>query len=260
MSADNAFGFSVRCVPSLGPPHNDSIFFTEAALLGTLRVACSGGGLAQRQMSEVMPQKSTSEILGRVRETLQIATLGLADLKMHPSRRLAGLSNLVVFGRAVTNVLQNLRSTEPSFDTWYKPVQEQLAADPLMKFFYELRTRILKQGDSGVGGYAHIKSFQFPLDMKKFGPPPPNAKNFFIGDSVGGTGWEVEVSPGNMEKYYVDLPSEIGASGLYFRDAPSLTQDSQPTDADVIALSERYMSQLEQVVESAETQFERSGR
>ena len=80
----------------------------------------------------------------------------------------------------MTNVLQNLRSTEPSFDTWYKSVQEQLAADPLMKFFYELRTRILKQGDSGVGGYAHIKSFQFPLDMKKFGPPPPNAKNFSL--------------------------------------------------------------------------------
>jgi hypothetical protein len=124
-----------------------------------------------------------------------------------------------------------------------------------MRFFYELRTRILKQGDTGVGGYAHIKSFTFPIDMKKFGPPPANARNFFIGDSFGGTGWEVEIAPGVLEKYYVDLPSEIGAAGLYFRDAPDHIDTSEPTDADVIALSERYLARLEEIVQAAEGHF-----
>jgi hypothetical protein len=202
-----------------------------------------------------MPEKTTSEVLRRCRETLRVAAQGLADVQSHPSRRLSGLSNLVVFGRAVTNVLQNLRSTEPMFDAWYEPVQKALAADPTMRFFYELRTRILKEGDTGVGGYAHIKSFTFPIDMKKFGPPPANARNFFIGDSFGGTGWEVETAPGVLEKYYVDLPSEIGAAGLYFRDAPGHIDTSEPTDADVIVLSERYLARLTEIIEAAENHF-----
>jgi hypothetical protein len=202
-----------------------------------------------------MSQQFTPDILRRAVEMLETARMGLSDVRKDPSRRLSGLRNLVVFGRAVTNVLQNLRSTEPTFDSWYERVQRNLESDPLMKFFYNLRTRILKKGDTGVGTYAHIKSFQLATDMRKFGSPPKNAKAFFIGDSTGGTGWEIEVLPGVVEKYYVELPSEIGAAGLYFRDAPGIAASSSVQDSDVVSLSAKYVDQLSGIVEEARRQF-----
>jgi hypothetical protein len=202
-----------------------------------------------------MSQQSTSEILRRAAETLETARMGLVDVRKDPSRRLSGLRNLVVFGRAVTNVLQNLRSTEPTFDAWYKQVQRNLESDPLMKFFYNLRTQILKKGDAGVGAYTHIKSFQPSTDMRKFGVPPMNARAFFIGDSTGGTGWEVEVSPGVVEKYYVELPSEIGAAGLYFRDAPGIALSTSVEESDVNSLSAKFVDRLSGIVEEARRHF-----
>lgn len=72
-------------------------------------------------------RRSTATILRDVADTLRTAQLGLKDVcsTAEPGRRLPGLRNLVVFGRAVTNVLQNLRSTEPEFDRWYQPYVER---------------------------------------------------------------------------------------------------------------------------------------
>jgi len=178
-------------------------------------------------------------------------------MKRDPARRQSGLRNLVVFGRAVTNVLQNLRSTEKSFDEWYQTYVDEMKVDPLMKFFYELRTRILKRGEMAVGNYAHINKFEFPRDMVKFGPPPKKAKGFFIGDQTGGSGWEVEVQPGVVEKYYIDLPGDVGVAGLYFHDAPGLNDTSNIGEKDVVKLSERYLSFLERIVADAEKTFSR---
>ena len=46
-----------------------------------------------------------------------------------------------------------------------------------------------------------------------FGPQPPGATSFFIGDELGGTGWEVPQPDGSTEKVlYFDLPEEIGTN------------------------------------------------
>ena len=51
--------------------------------------------------------RSRSNVLQSARDTLRTAELGLRDLQGGPAdRRLAGLRNAVVFGRAVTNVLK----------------------------------------------------------------------------------------------------------------------------------------------------------
>src|SRR5258707_11501197 len=99
--------------------------------------------------------KTTGEILRWCEETLITAKFGLEDVKNRPERRNSGFRNLVVFGRAVTNVLQNLRSTETGFDDWYRPYQQEMAQDPLMKYFYEMRSEILKEGTLRAGNYAH---------------------------------------------------------------------------------------------------------
>ena len=60
-------------------------------------------------------------------------------------QRLLGFLGLVVFGRALTNVLQNLRTfDEQAFDEWYGPWREEMEGDELCRFFYVLRSQLLK--------------------------------------------------------------------------------------------------------------------
>jgi hypothetical protein len=87
---------------------------------------------------------TTLDIFKNAQETLKSAEFGLQDLiKGPPERKLSGLRNLVVFGRAVTNVLQGLKSTEPEFEAWYQKYVDEMESDPLMKYFYKLRSLTL---------------------------------------------------------------------------------------------------------------------
>src|SRR5690242_9000890 len=106
-----------------------------------------------------MTKETTAQILQRARDTLRTAQLGLQDVAAGgPERRLGGLRNLVVFGRAVTNVLQNLRSTEPRFDEWYAKYVVEMKEDPLLRYFYVLRSEILKEGKLPTGSSTYIRS------------------------------------------------------------------------------------------------------
>jgi hypothetical protein len=57
-----------------------------------------------------------------------------------------GLRIAITFGVATTHALQNLRSTEPDFDAWWAPRSEELRADELCRYFYQLRSVLLKEG------------------------------------------------------------------------------------------------------------------
>src|ERR1700754_2975461 len=102
-------------------------------------------------MSDKSPEIEAT--LRRVEETLQTAKHGLKDLlDATRERRMAGLRNLIVFGRSVTFVLQNLRSVvgEDEFDRWYKPHQEEMKSSPLMRYFVDARNMLEKQGRLNV--------------------------------------------------------------------------------------------------------------
>jgi hypothetical protein len=139
----------------------------------------------------------------------------------NPARRLSGLHNFVVFGRAVTNVLQSLRSSKDDFEEWYRPRVIEMQADPLLRYLYSLRSEILKKGADRTSTSVKIKSFSFPIDMAQFGPPPANASGFFIGDRNGGSGWEVKLPDGSVAVYYAELPEGIGAVDVLLSDAPT---------------------------------------
>ena len=203
------------------------------------------------------PQRTTADILRAAQETLATAEQGLQDLTKGPTeRKLAGLRNLVVFGRAVTNVLQNLRSTEAKFDEWYQTYRQQMECDALMSFFYNLRSQILKEGLLERSTHVHIRQLRIPEDLERFGPPPPNARAFFIGDNLGGSGWEVELPDGSVDKYYVQLPFDIGSVSVHFPEAPDSHLGQEVSDSSVEALSGMYIGYLRRVVESAKRQFE----
>ncbi|MCK4431726.1 MAG: hypothetical protein KAW19_10560 [Candidatus Aminicenantes bacterium] len=203
-----------------------------------------------------MASNLTKDILKRTEGMLKFAMLGLQDLIYGPpERKLAGLSNLIVFGRAVTNVLQNLRSTETDFDKWYEKYKNEMKSDPLMKYFYNLRSEILKEGILKTSTQLFIKRLQIPGDLNRFGPPPPNAKGFFIGDNIGGSGWEVQLPDGSIDKYYVRLPYDIGSVSLHFPESPASHLGQKVKDSSIEALSKIYVDYLLRVVEAAKKEF-----
>jgi hypothetical protein len=93
-------------------------------------------------------------------ETIELVEESYVAFQARPApERTPGVTHIkhiAVYGRATTNVLQNLRGVVAGFDEWYAPIREWMEGDPLMKYFYKLRTRILKEGE--VGDYEFVVS------------------------------------------------------------------------------------------------------
>jgi hypothetical protein len=196
------------------------------------------------------------EIFVRADNTLQTAKFGLEDLlDSSPPRRMSGLRNLIVFGRSVTLVLQNLRSAAPEgeFDKWYEPYQEAMKADPLMRYFVEARNVILKQGRLNVMSNSYFHSFS-SSDLDKLGRRPAGATGFFVGDTLGGSGWRVPLPDGTVEKYYVTLPASVAEVKQQFFDLPAAL-DPELRGATVEELSRRYIGKLDVLVQEAKRHF-----
>jgi hypothetical protein len=164
-----------------------------------------------------------------------------------PNRRLAGLRNAVVFGRAVTNALEKLRSRVDDFDDWYKHQTAVLSEDESFRRLYKMRSEILKEGVTNVGNSLNIKSFS-TNDMHRFGPAPPGATSFFIGDHRNGSGWMVPQADGTEKKVYVDLPGDIGTT-LFTMDI------GERRNVPVSGVLARYLRTLGEIIGAAETQF-----
>ncbi|MFC2970216.1 hypothetical protein [Acidimangrovimonas pyrenivorans] len=201
-----------------------------------------------------MSTDETKDVLRRAEETLMTAEFGLTDLSSKDKRRrMVGLRNVIVFGRSVTFVLQNLRGKEARFDAWYEPIVEQMKSDPVFRYFLNARNKLEKQGRLNTTTAASITSFS-SSDIEKFGPRPPGTVGFFIGDQLGGSGWEVELPSGETVKYYVELPSEIGSVEQTFSDLDDdLYRPIQGKTVD--ELCSEYIRKLSAVLDSARSEF-----
>jgi hypothetical protein len=197
--------------------------------------------------------KTVKDVLDRAEDTLYTAKLGLAHVKGNdPRARAAGLRNVVVFGRAVTNVLQNLRSIAPGFDDWYRNHITEMEKDELMRFFYRIRSEILKQGALSV--HSSMTFSGNPMEVFKHFKPPPRAKAFFIRDPLGGSGWEVETDQGAIEKYYVQIPDNLPGLqidiNIHLTEAPEQFRDVPAGD-----LCEKYLGYLSTLIAEAKSRF-----
>lgn len=162
------------------------------------------------------------------------------------------MRNVIVWGRAVTNVLQQLRGKADGFDDWYQPWRDEMAADPLLKFLYRQRSEILKAGnDPRLSTGVEITSFS-TADLPQ---PPPNARGFFIGDQYGGNGWEVELPDGTLDKIYVSLPEDRVRSYVRMLDAPTEHLGQPLADVSVAAICDLYVAYLGRLVAEAEATF-----
>jgi hypothetical protein len=194
---------------------------------------------------------SATDSIRAAEQHLATARFGLKDMDQ-PARARSGLFNAVVFGRAVTLALQNMRHQVEGFDEWYAPFRTKLKDDELMSYFYELRTEIEKTAKPQGGMYLNISDASFsPSDIMAL-PRPPGAKDFFIGDENGGSGWTVSLPDGTTEKFYLSLPETFGRieSGLMLPDAPERYRER-----DARELLTLYLNEMASIVEQAKNRF-----
>ena len=196
--------------------------------------------------------KSADDALRKARELLTTAEMGLAMVRdTDPTRRPMGIQNVAVFGRSVTFALQNLRTIvgKAIFDEWYNPHMEAMKSDPIFEYFRNLRNEILKEGPPRTSSLAYVQHLDFSNMSKLQAIQPPGAKNFFIGDALGGSGWIVELPDGTEQKFYVQFPSEIAVTvTLHLSEYPM-------SNIPIADLCSKYVDQLEALVREAEAHF-----
>lgn len=232
----------------------------QALLQVSARLSVPGFGACSLRWTMVdqgTSKRSTAEILLAAEQTLETAEFGLHDLMAaHGPRRMAGFRNLVTFGRAVTNVLQGLRSTELEFESWYQPRVEEMRKDPLIRHFYQVRSKILKQGITDVGSSTYIENASISDIIAAAPPPPPGESvSLFIGDAFGGSGWEVTFADGTKEKYYFNLPKSVADSRLLFSNSPKAHLGQSVEDESIEHLCELYISYLRRMLAEARSEF-----
>ena len=205
-----------------------------------------------------MPDRSVHEILRRTRDILSTAQRGLEQLLgQDPTARPMGMHNVAVFGRSVTLILQTLRSVDrEAFDEWYEPWKREMAEDRLFAYFTRLRNEILKEGPPQLSSSMYIESLNTADLAPLMADPPPGARGWFMGDNLGGSGWEVVLPDGSVAKYYMDLPEEIQVNiTLHLPEPPSAHAGQQLTDTSIGTLARLYLDYLSKLVEAAERRF-----
>lgn len=211
-------------------------------------------------MSRLSEEVTPEVVLDRAAVMLATAKRGLADvMSTDPSRRQPGIYNLIVFGRAVTFVLQNLRTVDREyFDVWYLPRQTAMTEDPLLRYFSVLRTQLEKEGNAGTSTTMFLRSLNTADLASTMADPPPGAKGFFIGDSSGGSGWEVQMADGSVEKFYVALPPHVESNietELHFSGAPLVHQGQEISDTSIPTLGRLYVDYLDALLRDARREF-----
>ncbi|HUZ30218.1 MAG TPA: hypothetical protein VMU90_13295, partial [Solirubrobacteraceae bacterium] len=80
-----------------------------------------------------MADRTAPDVLRDAADALALAERALAEIINQPGRgRVAGIRNLPVWGRIVTQTIENLRTvvSRDVFNRWWAPWQAQLRDDP----------------------------------------------------------------------------------------------------------------------------------
>jgi len=194
----------------------------------------------------------------------------LSDLPLEQKRDT--ISRVAVEGRSITNILQNLRSVIDNFNEWYQPFVDEMKNDPLLKYFYQLRTSTLKKGDDKIKGVrvsarsnASISLNPKGIEVKYiddnniehilFHPQPQNTISKFLGDQEGGSGFVLKTPNGKEIKQYVYIPSNAADIDVFFENPPNIHLGKTLPDKSPKYLCQLYIDYLARLVNDAENKF-----
>lgn len=192
-------------------------------------------------------EPTVDEVLRATRQMLDFARLGAEDFHGSGDRKLPGLYTAVTSGRSVTFVLQKLTGRAAGFALWYANIQAELKADPVARWFVELRNRIEKEGTHGPSSSEIYINRLDSGDLMS--QAPPNTTGMFIGDQLGRSGWNVLLDDGSEATVFFKLPASVGWSKLMIEDAPNGFSTE-----DLLAL---WLNRLNSIVVEAEQRFGR---
>jgi hypothetical protein len=198
-----------------------------------------------------MSEGDIQGIIAKAEEALHTANLGLDDISGAPHRDVAGVKNVATYGRAATRILNQLRSEVDGFDDWWNKYQEEMESDPLMSYFWDLRNEALKEG-AEIGWQLQVHELKFPEDVQ---PEPEHATSFFIGDSIGGIGWNVELPDGRETKHYINPPDDVVESEPLLPDPPEEHLGEELADSSVEHICGLYVSYIEACISDAREEF-----
>jgi hypothetical protein len=172
--------------------------------------------------------------------------------------RIEGLFNIATYGVATTAALQNLRSIDrAAFDEWYAPEEARFKADPICKYFWNYRSRVLKEANATVIEPKVTIAAGTVVGMKRIAADmpaaPPGATGFKFGDDLGGNGWVIEMPDGSQEMFYVDVPPDYPIKTTLHFETPRLPDGHE--DDSVQALAQHYVGKLEGLVDRAKRRF-----
>jgi hypothetical protein len=195
---------------------------------------------------------SVADVMRKTKDLLDTVGRGLAMVAgSDPTARPMGIHNVAVFGRSVTLTLQNLRTVvgDEAFDAWYEPHEEHMKQDSTFRWFRDLRNEILKEGPPTTRSSTFITYLGPREQARLMANPPQGARGFFIGDTLGGSGWEIQQEDGTVAKFYVALPDDIQIRTW-------LTLPNQPVpDEPIDEMCRRYVNALTEIVADAEHHF-----
>lgn len=203
-------------------------------------------------------KRTKAEVWKRAFEMLRMAEYAAADTAgADPTKWRAGAMNVAVYGRAVTGMVEGLRPIEAGFDDWFKPRTAEMNKDPLMRFFYVLRSSVLKEGDLPTTVTTDVNHLDSKIMSTLMNDAPAGTEELFFGDELGGNGWKVRLPDGSMTKVYFKIPEEVLTSQVNFENPPTEHNGQPITDHSVANLCRLYVRALRRFLNDAIKHFGR---
>jgi hypothetical protein len=195
-----------------------------------------------------MPQVMGSELLLQAEDALALVESAMAELrKGEQERRLAAVRNVAAFGREVMKSLRQLCTLDAGFADWFQQNAGAMLSDPMMQEFSRASADLL----TGRGLELNVTQLTIASAGARFGARPKAARAFFTGDRLGGSGWELVLRDGSVEKYYMMIPESIRPPGLRFRSEPPSDDAAQCVEE----LANHYTDYLREMIRAGRQLF-----
>ena len=192
-----------------------------------------------------MKPRVVSEILRNLSEAARLTDAAVADTRhAMAERQLGAARNVVVFGKRVLGLLHELGNADPGFADLFAQNRLAMTDDPKIQRFDLLAVEMLRERSPQL----NVTHLAIPSAGAKFGSRPPNARVFFSGDRLGGSGWELVMGDGSIEKHYLTLPADFLPKSF------KLSAVAGPDS--VQELCDEFVSHLSEMIRNARQYFE----
>ena len=174
----------------------------------------------------------------------------------------------IVFSRSVTLFLQKEYRHKPGFNNWYSSKQEMMKEDPIFEFFLKKRNYVLKEGSAGVYRVVHLTG-KAKIGFSSFaelnvirGQPWYHQRMKILWEDLRATItkpirrwlWECKIKLKNLQ---LQRHSKVRVTKTVITTEDFFFDDPKWKDRPACGLLQEYLNKLGQIVDEAETRFDK---